>query len=325
MTLEASMATELREGNGDLGRRRASPALLAAVTIGALGLCCRGHRESAPLPTAGAPLPEVPSRVQAAAQPSWPDEQVTSAVGQAVAHALGPTEGRKVSVSVEHGVVLLSGATDSSNAKQAALAAAVATPGVRSVVDQMSVVVPTGSSPSAEATRAAAPGGPRPPEVPGATDDAIASAVRDALYYDPRISRSDVSVRVARGVVTLRGDPSTLLEKRAAVEDAQHTVGVVRVEDLLRVAQRSPASDDEIALKVRLAFDHDPIVDLRNLDLTASGGQVLIHGRVGGELAHARALAIASAVPGVVSVGDGVVVTPRVHEGRLAPSSRRAP
>jgi hypothetical protein len=51
----------------------------------------------------------------------------------------------------------------------------------------------------------------------------------------------------------------------------------------------------------------------------------LIHGRVPGELAHARAVSIASAIPGVVSVGDGIVVTePRAREGRSGLPSRRS-
>jgi osmotically-inducible protein OsmY len=149
---------------------------------------------------------------------------------------------------------------------------------------------------------------PRPHVLPGANDAAIANAIKDGIFYDPRVHPPDIGVEVQHAVATLRGDPSTLYEERAALEDANETVGVARVENLMTVRSESGTTDAELERRVTRALAADPLANLRGLSVRVADGQAMLRGEVLGRLTHARAVEIASSVPGIRSVGDGIVV-----------------
>lgn len=226
-----------------------------------------------------------------------PDSEIVRDVQSRLYWAL-PIDSHFVSVQCANGRVTLSGRVATPADRNKALALSWMS-GVRQI-DGSRLVVDPGAFPSE----------PRPRVIPGASDASISTAVRDALFYDPRVPR-EVTVQVRHAVATLSGTPSTLSQKRAAIEDARDTTGVERVEDLMIVLPTSRMSDDEIAYVLKRALARDPVVDLQGLDVDVVDGEVLIRGRVAGELAHARALDIGSAVPGVRSIGDGIIVVSR--------------
>lgn len=75
--------------------------------------------------------------------------------------------------------------------------------------------------------------GDMPPDT-GPTDGDIKSAVIERLEADPHTEDEDIRVGVEDGVVTLEGEVSSWLAKRAAGDDAWDTEGVVDVNNQLQ-------------------------------------------------------------------------------------------
>ncbi len=163
---------------------------------------------------------------------------------------------------------------------------------------------------------------PAPPAVP-ASDDAMAQAIRDAMFYDPRLDSFDVSVSVDHGVATLTGHVSSLLAAGAAREDAAGTPGITRTIDQISIPFAPVASDALLARSVREAFARDPLADLGSVRVQANRGLVRLFGTVAGQLARGRALEIAPTVRGVQALVDDIKVAEEQAPGTQSGQSRR--
>jgi hypothetical protein len=104
-------------------------------------------------------------------------------------------------------------------------------------------------------------------------DDQIGARVAGALEAHPRLSLTDIRVRVRRGVVHLAGDVSTLQAKATAERTAALTTGVRSVKSDLQV--RPVAPDDQLvsAVSVMAALARDPYLDHRTLQVRAQNGR----------------------------------------------------
>lgn len=71
-------------------------------------------------------------------------------------------------------------------------------------------------------------------------DDAeIAEDIRNRLVWDNWVDADQVRVEVKNRVVTLTGDVDSVVEKRAAGDDAWDTPGVMDVVNNLRIRERA--------------------------------------------------------------------------------------
>ena len=156
------------------------------------------------------------------------------------------------------------------------------------------------------------------------SDEAIREAVKDALLYDLRVTSTNVTPEVQDGVVTLRGTVATLAAKRAAAQDARHTVGVSRVENQLTVRPPTSPAADALANEVRQAVARDPYLKLSEIHVHVDNGSVYLSGAVDSNFEKARADNVAAGVPGVLAVNnnlgvmkgyDALVYNPYVDEG----------
>jgi hyperosmotically inducible protein len=138
------------------------------------------------------------------------------------------TNASHIDVSAQRGVVTLSGTAESSFAKERAVDVAQKTEGVSDVIDKLTVVEPQ----AAVAPNTSASAGP-----PGvAPDDAtITSTIRSKLQTDQRVAGAKIDVETQLGVVTLSGTVKSESIKRDAMQIAQDTPGVEKVEDQLTV------------------------------------------------------------------------------------------
>lgn len=134
------------------------------------------------------------------------------------------------------------------------------------------------------------------------TDAQLASAVDDALLYDPRVLAANIDVDVDAGDVTLRGYVDNLAAKRAAASDARNTVGVGRVINLIKVDPASPYDDEAIADSIETAFTVNPWVSNYDVDVTAIDGTVYLSGDVSTDIEKREAEYIASTQAGVKRV-----------------------
>ncbi len=140
------------------------------------------------------------------------------------------------------------------------------------------------------------------------SDEKIAEAVEDAFLYDPRVFSFNPEVSVANGVVTLTGIVSNLKAKRAAEFDAENTVGVIRVKNLLRVRPTTNLTDEQIANNVRSALRWDPDVSRYEISVSAFNGKVYLNGEVDSYFEKWQAEDAASEVNGVIDVANNLRV-----------------
>lgn len=68
------------------------------------------------------------------------------------------------------------------------------------------------------------------------TDEDIKSDVESALRTDAYVDAGEIDVSAENGVITLKGNVGSPLEKRAAGDDAWDTPGVVDVDNQLKAA-----------------------------------------------------------------------------------------
>jgi osmotically-inducible protein OsmY len=128
------------------------------------------------------------------------------------------------------------------------------------------------------------------------TDAEIQFALKDALVFDPRVLSTEVDVSVEDGVAALEGTVSSLRSKRAAVEDAENTVGVWRVLDYLTVEPAEMVSNDELETFVNEALRRDAFVDADQVEVEAIGGRVVLEGTVDAQFEKSRAETLAENV-----------------------------
>lgn len=144
------------------------------------------------------------------------------------------------------------------------------------------------------------------------SDEKIRHAVKDALFYDPRVTSFNVEPEVENGVVTLRGTVDNLKATRAAAADARHTVGVISVKNRLKVRPPVELADDAIATAIEAALGRDPYVERFKIDVDVRDGVAYLQGTVGSDFEKARADEVASSVVGVTDVRNGLrVPSPR--------------
>ncbi|WP_310394175.1 BON domain-containing protein [Hymenobacter sp.] len=140
------------------------------------------------------------------------------------------------------------------------------------------------------------------------TDEAIASAVRDTLRFNPRVRAAETLVQVLDGVVTLAGTVSNLRTKQDAEQDARHVVGVANVHNLLKVRPGRPVPDEDICPAIEAALARDPYVGHCAVHVQVHGGQVLLSGRVGTHFEQEQAGDLAAGASGVVDVNNRLEV-----------------
>ncbi len=141
-------------------------------------------------------------------------------------------------------------------------------------------------------------------------DDKIKAAVEDALLYDPRVLSTDIDVNVNNGVVKLRGTVDYLNAKRLAAQDARNTVGVIRVENQLKVSRAAEElTSNELEQKIMDKFGRDVYIEAYALTVEVVAGVADIYGTVDSYFEKTRAENLASDVRGIYVVDNNLVVT----------------
>lgn len=140
------------------------------------------------------------------------------------------------------------------------------------------------------------------------TDEEIKEAVKDALLWDPRVSSFKPAVKVENGVVTLRGSVDNYEAKQAAERDAENTMGVVHVDNRLKVRPSIVITDKDITQKVENAFLVDPVLEQFELNVNTINRKVYLYGRVNSLYEKNRAEDVASRQRGVAEVENKIKV-----------------
>jgi len=190
-------------------------------------------------------------------------------------------QGARPGVTTDDGIVTLTGDVPSLLAAQAGVGIALATRGVRSVIDHLTV---------------------RPPARP---DSAIAADVGRALLDDPATEAFEVNVTEQDGVVHLTGTVDSWAERTLAGRVASGVRGVRGLVNEIDVAVVN-RTDEEIAREIDGLLATDVLLDDADITAEVHDGHVTLTGAVGSAVERKHAAEIAW-VAGVRSVdADGL-------------------
>lgn len=165
------------------------------------------------------------------------DPGITTAVKSKMA-ADDTVKSYRIDVDTKDRVVTLSGAVDTPQARERAIAIARGTEGVQDVVDRLTVT--PGATPTTgiddPIQDKAREGADR--AMPALDDAGITTKVKSKFLGDTNVPGLKIDVDTKDGVVTLTGTVATAAEKQRAVELAKTTDGVKSVVDRITVEKK---------------------------------------------------------------------------------------
>jgi osmotically-inducible protein OsmY len=190
-----------------------------------------------------------------------------------------------IAVRAEEGIVTLSGQVDSFMNKNAAERAARRVQGVRAVVEQIQVKLPSDKM---------------------RTDEQIATAVVDRLAWNVSVPKNAIEVKVENGRVTLSGQVQWHFEKEAAELEVQQLHGVTGVTSLIALKPRPDTAT--ISEDIKSALKRSWYTRPDSISVTAVSGKVKLSGMV--HSPHAKSVAGATAwnSPGTTAVQNDLTI-----------------
>jgi osmotically-inducible protein OsmY len=192
----------------------------------------------------------------------------------------------EVGVAVKDGVVTLTGWVDSYLKKMAAEEAAHRVRGVKAVVNDIEVRLPS----SAERT-----------------DEDLAKAALNALQWQAGVPADKIDVTVSHGWVTLKGEVEYGYQKREAERAVERLSGVRGVINLIRV--KPGLSPTDLKQKIEQALVRNAELDAKRITVEVQGSKVILYGTVRSYAEKKAAEEAAWAAPGVSEVENHIVIS----------------
>jgi osmotically-inducible protein OsmY len=193
----------------------------------------------------------------------------------------------EIGVAVKEGIVTLTGWVDSHLKKIAAEEAAYRVRGVKAVVNDIEVRLPSSSE---------------------RTDADLAKAVLNALRWEAAIPTDKLQVTVSQGWVTLRGEVEYDFQRREAERAVGRLAGVKGVSNLIVVKPRVSPSD--LKQNIEKALIRNAETDAQHITVEVQGSKVILRGTVRSYAEKQAAEDTAWSAPGVSEVDNRIVVSP---------------
>jgi osmotically-inducible protein OsmY len=190
-----------------------------------------------------------------------------------------------VGVSVNKGVVTLSGTVKSFSEKLLAENTARRVKGVRAIAEDLMV---------------------RYDWQPKTGDTEIAKRVADVFEWNSLIPSERIKVTVEDGVVKLEGKVDWNYQKDLAFKDASKIGGVIRIDNRIRVIPSVQPGD--VRERIEEAFERQADLEAENIQVRAEGGKVILSGRVSSWAKRSLAEKAAWSAPGVGQVEDARLI-----------------
>ena len=189
-----------------------------------------------------------------------------------------------IDVRVEDFVVTIGGTAPSYCVRLAVEQAAARVPGIRSVINEVVIVLPAADA---------------------RDDDVLAAAVANALWWDIRVPHVKLSERMVNGWVTLAGSVGRHCERSAAEEVVAHLTGVRGITHLITIEPVHTPPDFGRLAEAALAR---AALHGCHISLTTRDRTVALRGRVHSLADRLAAERAVWAVPGVAAVEDLLTV-----------------
>ncbi|MBD2721076.1 BON domain-containing protein [Hymenobacter armeniacus] len=205
-----------------------------------------------------------------AAQEKVADADITAAIETLLLSSRG-VSAHLIDVGTQHGIVELTGFTDSLLSRQRAEEIALAVRGVRGVVNELNI---------------------RTPELPDAD---LRRRVERALAHDPATADYNVTCLVADGTVKVSGTVQTWLELQLVLRVLRGVRGVRRIDAAhLRVrGGKNVNTDEEITAEIREILDWDIRVNSTLVEVHTANREVHLSGTVGSAAEKERIISVA--------------------------------
>ncbi len=201
-------------------------------------------------------------------------------------------DGRNVGVSVDQGVVTLSGTVDSLRARQHATRLAKLIRGVQSVINQMIV------------------------EPAKRDDELLTLDVEQALTQNAATESYEVLVVVDNGIAHLGGTVDSHAEKRLAADVASGVAGIREVDNRLKFQPPNQRPDSELQADIEGLVNASARLEDTNITTSLKDGVVVLTGEVGALIERDIAEELAS-LNGVKSVDvRGLRINPSIRDGQ---------
>jgi osmotically-inducible protein OsmY len=191
----------------------------------------------------------------------------------------------EIGVAAKDGIVTLTGRIPSYWEKVTAERAAMRVAGVKAVVNQLEVRLPSSSE---------------------RTDEDIARAALDALKWSVLIPPDHVKVKVSKGWVTLEGIVDWQFQKTAAEKAVRKLFGVLGVTNFVEV--KASVSKFEVKAAIESALKRSVEVDANQIKVETDGDKVILRGSVRSWFEREEAERAAWRAPGVRSVDNRILI-----------------
>jgi osmotically-inducible protein OsmY len=213
------------------------------------------------------------------------DAELKSAVEAELSWEPAVKSAAAIGVRVKEGIVTLTGPVESYLEKLAAERAALRVAGVKAVVNDLEVRLPSASQ---------------------RTDEDIAKAAANALDWTTGIPREKIKLSVEKGWITLKGSVDWEFQRSIAEDAVRYLWGVKGVINLIEV--QPTVSKAIVKNKIEEAFKRHAEIDAKNVDVETQGSKVILKGSVHSWHERQEAERVAWEAPGVTQVENHLAI-----------------
>jgi osmotically-inducible protein OsmY len=193
-------------------------------------------------------------------------------------------DGADIGVTVENGIVHLTGHLPSYSQKLAVESAVKRVKGVRGYTEDLQVRL------SPDTT----------------SDEVIAGRVANLIDWDVSLAKETIKVKVEGGYVTLTGDVNWNYQRSAAEQGIRQLAGVRGLNNQIFVKPQVKATD--IRRRIEDALERQAELEANKISVTVQGSKVMLDGKVRTWLERDIIERAAWAAPGVQTVEDRISI-----------------